>query len=94
MHLSPTHGLTVEWERHHKQSRHLLISEEGQQAESWLKVRFRGEQPPCIPTNLHCEFITESAKNANNLMTQVFLAHAEEDTDIMAKLVLEPTLVT
>ena len=73
------------WKRHHKQSRYLLIGEERQQAERWLKVRFKHEQAPCIPTDLHCEFITESARNANNLMTQVFLAHAEEDTAIMEK---------
>ena len=71
------------WERHQKQSRHLLTGEERQQAEAWLKIRFKDEQPPCIPTDLHCEFITESAKNANNRMTQVFLSYAEEDTTIM-----------
>ena len=76
----------LKWERHHKQTRYLLIGEERQQAETWLKVRFRDKQAPCAPTDLHCEFIAESVKNANNLMTQVFLAHAEEDTAVMAKI--------
>ncbi|QZZ23279.1 TIR domain-containing protein [Leptothermofonsia sichuanensis E412] len=70
----------LEWERHRKETRYLLIGEDRQQAEAWLKTRFHHEQPPCIPTDLHCEFITESTKNAHNLMTQVFLAHAEQDS--------------
>ncbi|MDJ0702293.1 MAG: toll/interleukin-1 receptor domain-containing protein [Leptolyngbyaceae cyanobacterium MO_188.B28] len=67
------------WEQHRKQSRYLLIGEERQQAENWLKIHFQYDQPPCIPTDLHCEFITESIKHADNRMSQVFLAHAEED---------------
>ena len=79
-----THFLTkaLAWEQHQKQSRYLLIGEERQQAEDWLKVHFNDEQPPCTPTELHCELITESIKHADNLMTQVFLAHAEEDAAI------------
>ena len=71
------------WERQQKQSRHLLTGEERQQAEAWLKIRFKDEQPPCLPTDLHCEYITESAKHADDLMTQVFLSYAEEDKAIM-----------
>ncbi|MBT9314093.1 TIR domain-containing protein [Leptothoe spongobia] len=69
----------LRWQQHQKQSRYLLIGADRQAAEAWLTTQFKDEQPPCIPTDLHCEFITESTKNANNLMTQVFLAHAEED---------------
>ncbi|HEY9672333.1 MAG TPA: TIR domain-containing protein [Waterburya sp.] len=76
----------LEWERHQKQTSCLLIGEERQQAESWFKIRFKNEQPPCIPTDLHCEYITESIKNANNLMTQVFLSYAEEDRETMEKI--------
>ena len=69
----------LEWQQNQKQTRYLLLGEERQQAEVWLKRSFKDRQPPCIPTVLHCEFITESIKNANNLMTQVFLCHAEKD---------------
>lgn len=69
----------IDWEKQQKQSRYLLIGEERQQAEAWLRTRFYDRQSPCIPTDLHCEFITESIKNANNLMTHVFLSYAEED---------------
>lgn len=48
---------------------YLLIQDERKEAESWLKRQFKTEQPPCLPTDLHCEFIGESKKNANNLLT-------------------------
>ncbi len=73
----------LDWERQQKQSRYLLVGEERQQAEAWLKVRFKDEQAPCVPSPLHCEFITESIKNSHNLMTQVFLSYAEEEIAIM-----------
>ncbi|MGA1411551.1 MAG: toll/interleukin-1 receptor domain-containing protein, partial [Prochlorotrichaceae cyanobacterium] len=63
----------LDWERNQKRSSYLLIGEERLKAEEWLKVRFPDSQPPCLPTALHCEFITESRKNADNLMTEVFL---------------------
>ena len=69
----------LEWERNQKRSAFLLIGEERLQAENWLRTRFKNSQPPCLPTDRHCEFITESRKNADNLMTEVFLAYAEAD---------------
>ncbi|MDX2214360.1 MAG: TIR domain-containing protein [Oculatellaceae cyanobacterium bins.114] len=83
-----TYWLTkaLEWERQHRQTRYLLLGAERQQAEAWLMTRFHEEKPPCIPTDLHCEYIAESRKNANNLMTEVFLSHAEED-DITTTLI-------
>ncbi|MEQ9486000.1 TIR domain-containing protein [Coleofasciculus sp. F4-SAH-05] len=76
----------LEWERHQKQTSYLLVGEERQQAEAWLKIRFKDEQPPCVPSDLHCEYITESIKNANNLMTQVFISYADEDRATMEKI--------
>ncbi len=74
------------WERQQKRSPYLLIGDDRQQAETWLRLRFRDEQPPCLPTDLHCEFITESIKNADNLMTQVFLSYAEADREVVDKI--------
>ncbi len=74
------------WERGQKQSRYLLIGEERQQGQAWLTTRFQEEQPPCFPTDLHCEYITESIKQANSLMTQVFLSYAQEDQAVMRKI--------
>ena len=86
----------LEWERHHKQTRYLLLGKERLEAEKWLKVEFKKEpqpstpakkeQPTCRPTDLQCEFICESLKNANNLTTQVFLSYAEADREIMGKI--------
>ncbi|NES95885.1 MAG: TIR domain-containing protein [Desertifilum sp. SIO1I2] len=76
----------LEWERNQKRSPYLLVGEERDSAQQWLNLRFQEEQPPCIPTDLHCEFITESIKNARNLMSDVFLAYAEEDIAIMEKI--------
>jgi WD40 repeat protein len=69
----------LEWEENQKQTRYLLTGQERQTAEQWLNIKFTEEQFPCLPTDLHCEFICESHKNANNLMTQVFLAFSEKD---------------
>lgn len=71
------------WERNQKQTALLLLGEMRQRAESWLQQRFQDGQPPCTPTDLHCEFITESIKNAHGRMTQVFLAYAQADTAVM-----------
>jgi WD40 repeat protein len=76
----------LNWLRNQKQTNYLLIGEERQAAEKWLKHRFTEEQPPCLPTDLHCEFISESSKNANNLMTQVFLSSSEKDNTIKEKI--------
>ncbi|MEG5206509.1 TIR domain-containing protein [Microcoleus sp. AT13-A6] len=76
----------LEWERQQKQNRWLLIGDEKKQAESWLKIRFKDEQPPCFPADLHCEYITESIKNGNNLMTQVFISYSERDRETMEKI--------
>ena len=75
-----------EWERHQKQTSYLLVGQEKQQAKAWLKIRFKDEQPPCLPTDMHCEYITESIKNGNNLMTDVFLSYANEDQGTMEKI--------
>ena len=75
----------LDWERNQKQSRYLLVGQEREQAEQWLKARFKEEQPPCLPTDLHCEYITESIKNGQNLMTDVFLSYSEQDILMMEK---------
>ncbi|MGB3642635.1 MAG: toll/interleukin-1 receptor domain-containing protein, partial [Rivularia sp. (in: cyanobacteria)] len=76
----------LEWERNQKQTRYLLTGEEKQLAQDWLKRRFKDSQPPCLPSDLHCEYITESIKNGNNLMTQVMLSYAKEDKATMEKI--------
>ncbi|MEH2289124.1 TIR domain-containing protein [Nostoc sp.] len=76
----------LEWERQQQNSQYLLIGNERIQAENWLKIRFKDEQPPCEPTDLHCAFICQSKKNANNLMAQVFLSYSEKERAFMEKI--------
>jgi len=76
----------LDWERQQKQNRWLLVGDEKKQAEAWLKIHFNSEQPPCVPTELHCEYITESIKNGNNLMTQVFISYSDRDRETMEKI--------
>ncbi len=76
----------LEWEKHRKSHSCLLIGDEKQESQIWLKRRFKEEQPPCVPTDLHGEYITESIKNANNLMTQVIISYADEDRATMEKI--------
>jgi CHASE2 domain-containing sensor protein len=71
------------WSRHQRKISDLLTGAELESAELWLKTRFKGEQPPCKPVALHGEFITESIKNEQNLMAQVFLSYADEDREWM-----------
>ena len=76
----------LEWERQQQRSSYLLIGDERVEAEKWLKIRFKEEQPPCEPTDLHCAFICQSVKNANNLMTQVFLSYSDKEREFMEKI--------
>ncbi|MDJ0718540.1 MAG: toll/interleukin-1 receptor domain-containing protein, partial [Prochloraceae cyanobacterium] len=76
----------LEWTKNNKQTNYLLLGEERNLANEWLKRRFSDSQAPCLPTDWHGEYICESNKNANNLMTQVFLAASEKDKDIKAKI--------
>ncbi|MDJ0580775.1 TIR domain-containing protein [Crocosphaera sp.] len=77
---------SLEWENNQRRSNYLLIEQQSRQAERWLKKRFIEEQPPCVPTDLQCEFITESIQNGNNLMSDVFIAHGEKDEEITDKI--------
>ena len=69
----------LKWDSNHRRIRDLLVEANLEQAVSWLTHPFPDHQPPCSPTRLHCQFIAESLKNANDGMTQVFLCHAESD---------------
>ncbi|MEO0458380.1 MAG: TIR domain-containing protein, partial [Cyanobacteria bacterium P01_A01_bin.114] len=75
----------LEW-RQQRQSSYLLTGEMLEEANAWLNTRFKAEQPPCLPTDLHCEFITESLKAADDQMTQIFVSYSEDDINIQEKI--------
>ncbi|MEM9483010.1 MAG: toll/interleukin-1 receptor domain-containing protein, partial [Cyanobacteria bacterium P01_F01_bin.116] len=75
----------LDWQRCQRQPKALISGEPLVEAKGWLETRFKDEQPPCIPTDLHCEFITESLKAASDQMTQIFISYSEEDMDIQER---------
>jgi hypothetical protein len=73
------------WKKN-RSTENLLIANERKQAELWLQERAKEKKPPCVPTDLQCEYICESSKNAHNLMTRVFISYAIEDQELMLQL--------
>ena len=69
----------LRWEEHQQQSSYLLTVEQSEQARAWLQTQFLESLPPCLPTDFHCEFISESLKASNQGMTDVFLSYSEDD---------------
>ncbi len=68
------------WENHRRQTPFLLVGKERQEAQKWLTYDFVApNQPPCSPSVLQSEFITESKKNADNLMSEIFLCFDNQD---------------
>ncbi|WP_020528397.1 TIR domain-containing protein [Flexithrix dorotheae] len=72
----------LEWDKNKRDTKFLLVGKERQEAEKWLAREFKKGQPPCIPTDLHCEYICESKKNGENLMTEAFIAYSAENKEI------------
>ncbi|MEO1404010.1 MAG: TIR domain-containing protein [Cyanobacteria bacterium J06635_1] len=72
----------LRWQRHQRQASYLLKGADRRTAQTWLTTPFEHEQPPCLPTDLQAEFITESTQAADGGMTQVFISYAEADSSI------------
>ncbi|WP_020530172.1 TIR domain-containing protein [Flexithrix dorotheae] len=75
----------LKWVEKKKHNNYLLVGEERLEAEDWLRQKDFEGQAPCEPSDLHCEFICESEKNAFNLMTEVFISYSHEDEAFMEK---------
>ncbi len=73
----------IDWEKDNRLPRSLLVDAELHKAEAWLTTKFSDHQPPCEPTRLHSEFITESLKFTQDGLTDVFICHAEEDREVL-----------
>lgn len=68
------------WQNNRRQTHFLLVGKERQDAQNWLTFSFVApDQPPCLPSVLQSEFITESKKNADNLMSEIFLCFANQE---------------
>jgi len=79
-------ALALEWEHSQRQPRYLLSGDQREAAEAWLKQAFEEKPPFAQPTDLHCEFITESTKYADSQLTQVFLCYStQEPSELKAR---------
>jgi WD40 repeat protein len=66
----------LHWQKNQKATQHLLVNKKRNAAEDWLLTEFLPpKQPPCQPSKLVCEFICEARKNAENLMTDIFICY-------------------
>ncbi|RMH68812.1 MAG: TIR domain-containing protein [Gemmatimonadetes bacterium] len=85
----------IAWENHQRSTAYLLVGAERHAAQKWLLTEFK-EQPPCHPTDLQCDYICESRKNADNLMTDCFISYTSTDQAIREKVrrVLSRHLIT
>ena len=73
----------LNWQQNQKYTQHLLVGKERTAAEEWLLTDFLPpKQPPCVPSVLVCEFICEARKNAENMMTDIFICYGVEDKEI------------
>ncbi|MDM8558104.1 TIR domain-containing protein, partial [Candidatus Parabeggiatoa sp. HSG14] len=73
----------LHWQKNQKATQHLLVGKERSAAEKWLLTEFLPPmQPPCQPSSLVCEYICEARKNAENLMTDIFICYDTEDKEI------------
>jgi WD40 repeat protein len=77
----------LHWDKNQRQSRYLLAGDDRSEAIAWLKTRFTGkEQAPCEPTFLQCDYICESIKNANNLLSDVFVCASTKNAEMADRL--------
>jgi len=72
------------WQQNQKATHYLLVGKERTVAEDWLLAEFLPpKQQPCQLTKLLCEYICEARKNAENLMTDIFICYdVDHDKDI------------
>ncbi len=71
----------LNWETHNNDSHLLLVGKERQEAEEWLLTEFKNQQPPCQPSELHTDYLCESRKNAENLLTDCFISYSSQDKE-------------
>ncbi len=73
----------LRWQKGNKEVGYLLVGADRKKAEEWILTDFvKPDLPPCNISNLHGEFICESRKNAENLLTDVFISYDTESRDL------------
>ena len=90
----------LSWDKEQRKTHFLLVGEERKRAEKWLLTKefydniadnSRAKAPliqaPCRPSDLHAEFICESRKNAENLLCDAFISHAQTEKELRNQVV-------
>jgi len=80
-------NLALDWERRQENPEFLVSDSERQAAEEWLIYEFKDTQPPCLPTELHANFLCESKKYAELGMTDLFISYSTVDAEIRKKVI-------
>ncbi|WP_020533140.1 TIR domain-containing protein [Flexithrix dorotheae] len=75
----------LSWEKHQRSPQYLPVGKEREKVEKWLLSTLR-EDVPCQPSPLHCEYISETRKNGENMMTDVFIAYDNKDQKYRKKI--------
>ncbi|WP_020526437.1 toll/interleukin-1 receptor domain-containing protein [Flexithrix dorotheae] len=71
----------LEWDKNNQRPAYLLFAQERIQAQKLLDSNRLKDLPnPFSP--IHCQYICEARKNAENMMTDVFIAYATEEEEM------------
>jgi len=68
----------LKWEKNQKSNDLLLRGQDLKDARDWLETDFLVSQPPCFPSGLHSEFVCEGIKEADDMITDVFMCYDEK----------------
>ncbi len=68
----------LSWEKHQRSPQYLPVGKDREKVEKWLLSTLK-EEVPCQPSALHCEYISETRKNGENMMTDVFIVYDNKD---------------
>jgi len=79
----------VEWDRNQRNKEFLLSGVQMADSEKWIKIEFKDQQPPCLPTDLHCEYICESKELIHQNQTDAFLSYNPNNIDIVKKVYIK-----
>ncbi len=74
----------LEWQKSGRSEHKILTRNLRMSSQTWLKTTFSG-QPPCTPTPLHCEFIAQSQKSAQNGGCEVFIGQLPTYNELREK---------
>ncbi len=84
----------LQWEYNQKDDSYLLTENSDAEhehlslsdAKQWLLKDFDNALPPCLPADIHCEYISASIKQQEKGLTDTFLCYSTEDLEGVNKI--------